>query len=342
MSTAIDADLRDIPVADPSSHTRQIDTLLIAALAAWLIFNSHMEHYYPIRFLAADGLLGNSLFFLLSGYGVQMSLLGRDQSLVGYAWRRAIRLYPAVIITIIAFELVIYGLWREYGPVDYVRRLIYPTRFTYVENIVPFYLVLYAFGRLRSPQAISTAIAVGIAGYLLGCMINSELSATHPVTRWAMYWIVLCFGALCAVQGWRSELTMGRGGALAVCLLVYYVARGFTIVTGRMEALTILADVLVTACCVLILLTLGSPPLVRKVLRIPVVGIFLAASGACTLEIFVLHATMVEFDWFTAIRFPLNILTLAAVTFVLAVSLHKLCEGIRRGLEPQKRMSHRA
>lgn len=110
----------DVPVVDPKSHTRTIDTQLIAAMAAWLVFNSHLEWYYPRAYMAADDLFGNSLFFLLSGYGVQKSLMGRSQTFGAFYWRRLIRLYPAVLIVIAIFDLGIASHWRDYGLRDYL------------------------------------------------------------------------------------------------------------------------------------------------------------------------------------------------------------------------------
>ena len=49
------------------------DTTLMRALGALLVANSHLEHFYPFAWLAGDGLVGNSFFFLLAGFGLEQS-----------------------------------------------------------------------------------------------------------------------------------------------------------------------------------------------------------------------------------------------------------------------------
>lgn len=335
--------LRDVPVVDPKSHLRTIDTQIIAAMAAWLIFNSHLEEYYPRRYMAADGLFGNSLFFMMSGYGIQMSLLGRSQSLAEYYWRRLTRLYPAVLIAVLIF---VYGLnhqWQVFGPLDYVRAFIYPTPFTYVMNIIPFYFLLFFFARKRSSRWIAAAIGLGLIAYAYGCLINGatdsdgvwhhQFTSSHIVSRWAQYWTVLCTGAMAAVLSVRSHFSWTRLAGVALLFCLYFGMRGFVIVTGRLPALTIPVDGLVILTCVGVLLTLGSPVWVERLRRVPVLGIFLALSGACTLEIFVLGQSMEGRGCFHEVIFPANIVLLAAMTLLTAIILHHICEVIRKRLE---------
>ena len=63
-----------------------MDTTALRVLAIVLIANSHLEDLYPFRPLAADGLIGNSLFFMLSGLGITLALGGgRTGLLAGIA-----------------------------------------------------------------------------------------------------------------------------------------------------------------------------------------------------------------------------------------------------------------
>ena len=88
-----------------SSPVAETKPLLFFACA--LIVNSHLEPFYPLSYLAADGLLGNSLFFFMSGFGIQSSALSHAKSFKDYALRRILRLYPSVIICMVIFDLLI-------------------------------------------------------------------------------------------------------------------------------------------------------------------------------------------------------------------------------------------
>jgi peptidoglycan/LPS O-acetylase OafA/YrhL len=80
------------------------NTICLQAVAAILIANSHLEGLYPRSWMAADGFIGNSIFFLLSGYGITISLLGREQTFVHYYVRRILRIYPVVWLVEIIFQ----------------------------------------------------------------------------------------------------------------------------------------------------------------------------------------------------------------------------------------------
>lgn len=73
----------------PETRSRR-DTTLLLAISAAVIVNSHLDCFYPAgyAFLAADGLLGNSMFYLLSGYAIEASLSARRHGFWGFIGRR--------------------------------------------------------------------------------------------------------------------------------------------------------------------------------------------------------------------------------------------------------------
>src|SRR4051794_35650129 len=84
----------------------RIDTTLLRAAAALLVANSHLEAYYSPAWLAGDGLLGNSLFFLLAGYGLAMSHAENQRSFSVWFLRRMARMYPALWLVVGCATLV--------------------------------------------------------------------------------------------------------------------------------------------------------------------------------------------------------------------------------------------
>ena len=66
-----------------------------------------MDAFYPVPELATGGLLGNTLFFFVSGYGLQLSLGRRLVSFWPWYLRRAWRVYvPMWIALAILIPLV--------------------------------------------------------------------------------------------------------------------------------------------------------------------------------------------------------------------------------------------
>lgn len=65
---------------------------LIKTLAAILICNSHMGELYPISAMAVGGSLGNSLFFIVSGFLISTKT---EMGPVRWYLKRCSRLYPS-------------------------------------------------------------------------------------------------------------------------------------------------------------------------------------------------------------------------------------------------------
>ena len=88
-----------------------MDTTALRVLAIVLIANSHLEDLYPFRQLAADGLIGNSLFFMLSGLGIALSPRTGNSGFFEWYRRRLSRIYPGLWLT-----LCLSGLSCSRGP----------------------------------------------------------------------------------------------------------------------------------------------------------------------------------------------------------------------------------
>ncbi|MEE1013331.1 MAG: acyltransferase family protein [Clostridia bacterium] len=110
----------------------------LRALAAMIITNAHYQNVYPLEIIANGGLLGDVIFFAVSGfclYNIKMNF-GR------WYLRRIVRVYPAVIIITAAYLLL--GLYtRTANPVEFFRYFIYPTEYHFIASIVVLYIPYY-------------------------------------------------------------------------------------------------------------------------------------------------------------------------------------------------------
>src|SRR5262249_6981058 len=128
------------------------DTRLILAICALLIVNSHLEGFYPMGWqcLAADGLLGNSLFYMLSRFGIQSSLMSREQDFLSYMRRRILRIYPTLILVVGILSGIVGAKFLTWNLPEYFSVFVWPTSFGYVEWIVLFYAAGYVLFVPRS------------------------------------------------------------------------------------------------------------------------------------------------------------------------------------------------
>ena len=109
---------------------------LLRALASILITNAHYTGVYPIELIANGGLLGDVLFFAISGFCLYNI---KDKFSKWYS-KRIFRIYPAVwIITLIYLMIGFYTL-DEMNLFEY---LIYPTYYHFVASIIFLYIIYY-------------------------------------------------------------------------------------------------------------------------------------------------------------------------------------------------------
>lgn len=114
---------------------------LLRILGAILITNSHYEAIYPHSIIANGGLLGDVLFFAVSGF----CLYPIKRAFPQWYGRRLKRIYPLVWIITLVYLLL--GFYEANSLKGFVKLLIYPTYYHFVASILVLYLVYYPVAR---------------------------------------------------------------------------------------------------------------------------------------------------------------------------------------------------
>lgn len=110
---------------------------LLKVLAICLVFNSHCSQLYPNPVMATGGALGNSLFFILSGYFLTI----RGDDFFPWIKRRFLQLYPGMwIVSIINAVVLNYSFpsWKEA-----ISLYIFPTGYWFVGGLLLFNIVIW-------------------------------------------------------------------------------------------------------------------------------------------------------------------------------------------------------
>lgn len=109
---------------------------VLRALAACLITNAHYTGIYPTDLIANGGLIGDVLFFAVSGY----CLYNVKMSFPRWYGKRLYRVYPPVLIM-----TLVYVLLGAYSLADNnaVWWFIYPTYYHFVASIIVLYIPFY-------------------------------------------------------------------------------------------------------------------------------------------------------------------------------------------------------
>jgi peptidoglycan/LPS O-acetylase OafA/YrhL len=315
----------------------RVDTTILRVLAILLIANSHLEELYPFRPLAADGLIGNSLFFLLSGLGLALSPRTGEGRFLDWYRRRLSRIYPGLWLTVLVGMILIQGAWRDWTPLEFARNLIWPTAYGFIAQIILFYPAFYLLKAARSP-AVERGVMLGLtASYLAVAVFHYDLH----VLSWIFYFQVMLLGGLLA--GRVHE--MGRHGkrdllVLSASMLIYVVVK-LAMVTGRIPSHTSILHLL-TLPILLSLLGLSAAAPVQALARHPRLAPVLGLVAGMTLEIYLVHGFVHKWPRVLMLPFPINLVAFWAATLPLAWVVSIASDRVRRLLASGSRAGERA
>jgi peptidoglycan/LPS O-acetylase OafA/YrhL len=241
------------------SHLPDRATFALMGIAALLIVNSHLEMLYPKSFMAADGLVGNIIFFALAGYGVTLSQLSRPDPILPFYLRRIVRLYPSVVVAVLVgllFHTVSFDIGQ---PIEWLKAMIWPTSYGFVSAIVIFYPLLWILARSSTKifkyfVAGVVAIWFGIWVFIQQTPVSANLSLGQlPSILWlSFFFLATCVGALLArisipnifSQGWwafwvASVMYVGLKFELALRIISSPVTISSTFLAGFLQMLAL-------------------------------------------------------------------------------------------------------
>lgn len=303
---------------------------VLRALAAMIITNSHYVGVYPNDIIANGGLLGDVIFFAVSGF----CLCNPKLSFPRWYGKRIVRVYPqALLITALYLAIGVY-IWGNFTPLGW---FVYPTNFHFIASIMVLYIPFYFLMRIPKVKAhIPAALAAVILAQLIVYIVFVDKTAYNvdtvrkPFIRFlfaaamliGVYfkvnldkyrnknhisnWILLVFAA---GAYFVSKILFSRYSALApfqiinqyvLFFVLYMVFRCFAGIDGKLEAL---------------------PIGLKKIIRI---------LSEITLEIYVVQIGIIPF-FAKLLPFPLNWLVLTSVILGGALVLHFVCDKLVAG-----------
>lgn len=306
---------------------------VLRALAACLITNSHYEGIYPTDIIANGGLLGNVLFFAVSGYC--LANIKYDLTLKGFAqWygKRIWRIYPPMTIATIFFIAIGYYKITEQRSIFYW--FVFPTCHAFITAIVLLYIPFFFLMKIdllrnHLKETILGIFIISTLVYLL-CYDRSYYHV-DSVAEPFIYFIYLesmLLGAyfrqndakirdqykkwfpvavlVSAILYFASKLLFAKGklpsqiqilNQVALFLLLYFVFRTFAGIDKRLNTFV---------------------PWLKKIIS------FIADM---TLEIYIVQIYFVIQMREMAIGFPMNWVLLTAIILISAYLLHLVTNG---------------
>ena len=298
----------------------------LRALAACLITNSHYTGIYPTDLIANGGLLGNILFFAVSGY----CLYNVRGNFVQWYGKRIYRIYPPVVcITLIYILSGAYNIHSR----TLIEWFIYPTNYHFIAAILLLYIPFYFIMRTEGLRKHLTKVMLLIA--LVWCLVYLtiydksyyHLDAVHePMIRF-LYIESMLLGAwfrqnnnrFYNVFKWQDVM-----GTL-LCFVLYFLSK---LMFSRYEIISqfqFLNQLMIFILLFFMFKVFAG--LDSKLEKLPKsIKYVIDTLSNITLEVYIIQDVLIRLLKKVGF-FPINWILLTTAIFVGAWFLHKICQG---------------
>lgn len=293
---------------------------VLRALAALIITNSHYEGVYPTDLIANGGLLGDVIFFAVSGF----CLANVREIFLKWYWRRVVRIYPIVWIITTLYLLVGFYTFDDWTVVEY---FIYPTYYHFVASIMVLYIVYYIIMKYKSLTDNIPKIMFGLLiTQLIVYIFAYDKSNYHidnvrePMIRFLFFQAML-LGAYFRKykEKFINKNRILNWTALAGLFIMYFISKLAFVKYDALSPYQIINQAILFALLYFLLRCFAGIDYKLEVLPIKIKAVinFIAK---ITLEIYVVQYEIIP--RLTYLKFPLNWIAITGAIIVAAFILH--------------------
>lgn len=310
----------------------RIDTDLLRFIAIVFITNSHLDVLYPIKEMGVGGSIGNSFFFMLSGYGLWVSHQKNKLSLLNWYGRRILRIYPTFFLVTLVFAVIYDGAWNQWLVSDYIEHMFWPNYYWFISAMMVFYVFMYVLLQFGI-KAIFIAAVFLIFGYIyyynqLDLSIFIIESAGY--FKWLFYAGMMLLG--CFLAFYKKQLLVFMElrktiGILFFTLVLYGVLK-IIIHKGISTEFQFLLHLLTFPIVVFSFRIFADEKIKQWALSNVLTPAFVFV-GSLALEIYLIQGYIYVNDNLQKIIFPFNVIVFWLFVIVLAYIIKQLAGFIR-------------
>ena len=304
----------------------------LRAICAVVITNAHYENIYPVSIIANGGLLGDVLFFAISGY----CLYNIKTDFVRWYGKRILRIYPGVWIITAIYLLL--GFYHAESGAAVGRLMIYPTYYHFVASIMVLYIIYYVLiviskkyeNRTRLLEIYMLAVAVLYTVLYIFVYDRSYYhidSVYEPMIRF-LFLESMLLGAWFREKG-KKFTEKGHWydwGAAAVCFVVYFASK---LIFSRFEAAAQYQIINQAVLFILLFLLFKAFAGMEQYYQmLPKIFQMLAKNiSAITLEIYLVQYALIP--RLNIGGFPLNFIIVTGGIWASAMALHYVSDTLK-------------
>ena len=300
----------------------------LRTLATCLITNSHYSGVYPTDLIANGGLLGDVIFFAVSGY----CLYNVKASFPKWYSKRVVRCYlPVIMITAFYFIIGSYALTSEQTLLWW---FIYPTYYHFVASIIILYIPYYFIMKIEAfKNRLPVVMAIIAVIYLFVYIFIYDKSYYHidtvrePMIRF-LFMESMLLGAWFRQNDkrFRNKSSVIAGIGAFVTAGVYFVCKLAFSKISFISNWQIINQLVLFVFLWMIMRTFAG--LDSKLEKLPIfIKKIIIFTSELTLEIYLVQYVIIDVLKKVA-PFPINWLVLTGTIFVSATVLHYAVKGI--------------
>lgn len=295
---------------------------LLKMIAALFITNSHFDRLYPTEALSVGGSLGNTLFFLISGFCLSSKI---KSSFLKWMKSRLTRLYPA--LWLVNTFCILEGAIRPKDIGDLILSYLFPIKtYWFIAIIIAFYIIFFYIAKYNpNPKLVSTII---ISIYFV------LYFTTRDLTQWSiegsdyfkyiyylgvMYlgYFIKCILA-CSKGRVFDSINNSFAAAMTIVLLVsYVVVKGLLVLYPYLYHFQFVVQLITMAFGAFFFITGWKNE--QCISQMKLVSAFKIV-GNSTLEIYLVNSIIA--NAFIQIDFPINVLGAMVVTILAGSVIH--------------------
>lgn len=199
---------------------------ILRFIATCLITNTHYNDVYPIKALAVGGLIGDVLFFIVSGFVLAGPI---KQKFLPWYWKRIVRIYPTIIVGVAFYIITGY---QTLGDLNWFEAFIFPTFFVFTAAIILLYIPFYFVNKVENKKTFLLICAGWILFWGLAYIFILDKSTYEMNNTWNPmiafpYFSSMLFGAYLRKFGIkkakRTQIVL-YGISSVVILAIYFLA----------------------------------------------------------------------------------------------------------------------
>lgn len=328
-----------LDIKDYSGPKVILSFTILRFIATCLITNTHYNDVYPIKALAVGGLLGDVLFFIVSGFVLAGPI---KQKFLPWYWKRIVRIYPTIIAGVAFYIITGY---QTLGDFNWFQAFIFPTFFVFTAAIILLYIPFYFVNKVENKKNFLFICAGWLVFWGIAYIFFLDKSSYEMNNTWNPmiafpYFSSMLFGAYLRKFGIKKEKGIQiaiYGISSVVILALYFIAT--KIIRGNVELypvqiivqIALLAGIAFFVCAAYLL-----EDWFRKWpawLLNPINFI-----AALTLEIYVVQKPIIKA--LSNIAFPINWLLITAAIIgcavILRIAINAIITCVENGVNTSK------